>query len=113
LQQKPGETAGHLRIALADGFNAWDAFPATVGKSGPTWTDERTGKALRKGRKPAEGDKRQFLTTMDREVIAVKKAAIEEDSRLPRSCMRPRKSGWSGEEEVMDRELDGNAVFSV
>jgi hypothetical protein len=35
---------------------------------------------LRKGRKPAEGDKRQFLTTMDPEVIkAVKKAAIEED----------------------------------
>jgi len=34
-----------------------------------------------KGRKPAEGDKRQFLTTMDPDVIkAVKLAAIEEDT---------------------------------
>ena len=36
---------------------------------------------LRKGRKPPEGDKRQFLTTMDPEVIkSVKKAAIEEET---------------------------------
>jgi hypothetical protein len=34
-----------------------------------------------KGRKPAEGDKRQFLTTMHPEVIkGVKLAAIEEDT---------------------------------
>jgi hypothetical protein len=34
-----------------------------------------------KGRKPAEGEKRQFLTTMDPDVIkAVKLAAIEEDT---------------------------------
>jgi hypothetical protein len=36
---------------------------------------------VRKGLKPAEGDKRQFLTTMDPEVIkSVKKAAIEEET---------------------------------
>jgi hypothetical protein len=34
-----------------------------------------------KGRKPAEGVKRQFLTTMDPEVIkAIKTAAIEDDT---------------------------------
>jgi hypothetical protein len=34
-----------------------------------------------KGRKPAEGDRRQFLTTMDPEVIkGVKLAAIEDDT---------------------------------
>jgi hypothetical protein len=34
-----------------------------------------------KGRKPAEGAKRQFLTTMDPEVIkAIKTAAIEDDT---------------------------------
>jgi hypothetical protein len=38
-------------------------------------------KPLRKGRKPAEGDKRQFLLTMDPEIIkAIKLAAIEDDS---------------------------------
>lgn len=38
-------------------------------------------KLLRKGRKPAEGDKRQFLATMDPEVIkAVKLAAIEDET---------------------------------
>jgi hypothetical protein len=38
-------------------------------------------KLVRKGLKPAEGDKRQFLTTMDPEVIkSVKKAAIEEET---------------------------------
>ena len=38
-------------------------------------------KPLRKGRKPAEGDKRQFLLTMDPEVIkSIKLAAIEDDS---------------------------------
>ncbi len=36
---------------------------------------------LRKGRKPAAGDKRQFLATMDPEVIkAIKKAAIEDET---------------------------------
>ena len=34
-----------------------------------------------KGRKPAEGDKRQFLTTMDPDVIkAIKMAAIEDET---------------------------------
>jgi hypothetical protein len=34
-----------------------------------------------KGRKPAEGDKRQFLTTMDPDVIkSIKLAAIEEET---------------------------------
>ena len=38
-------------------------------------------KPKRKGRKPAEGDKRQFLTTMDPEVIkSIKLAAIEEET---------------------------------
>jgi len=38
-------------------------------------------KPKRKGRKPPEGDKRQFLTTMDPEVIkAVKLAAIEDET---------------------------------
>jgi hypothetical protein len=38
-------------------------------------------KPLPKGRKPAEGNKRQFLTTMDPEVIkAVKLAAIEKET---------------------------------
>ena len=38
-------------------------------------------KPLRKGRKPAEGDKRQFLLTMDPEVIKnIKLAAIEDDT---------------------------------
>jgi hypothetical protein len=37
--------------------------------------------AVQKGRKLAEGDKRQFLTTMDLEVIkSVKKAAIDEET---------------------------------
>ena len=36
---------------------------------------------LLKGRKPAEGDKRQFLLTMDPEVIKnIKLAAIEDDT---------------------------------
>jgi hypothetical protein len=35
----------------------------------------------RKGRKPAEGEKRQFLATMDPEVIkSVKLAAIEDET---------------------------------
>jgi hypothetical protein len=34
-----------------------------------------------KGRKPAEGDKRQFLTTMDPDVIkSIKLAAIEDET---------------------------------
>jgi hypothetical protein len=38
-------------------------------------------KPLRKGRKPAEGDKRQFLATMNPEVIkAVKLAAIQDET---------------------------------
>jgi hypothetical protein len=38
-------------------------------------------KPLRKGRKPANGEKRQFLATMDPDVIkAVKKAAIEDET---------------------------------
>jgi len=38
-------------------------------------------KPLRKGRKPAEGDKRQFLATMDPELIkAIKLAAIEDET---------------------------------
>lgn len=38
-------------------------------------------KPVRKGRKPAEGDKRQILLTMDPEVIKrIKLAAIEDDS---------------------------------
>jgi hypothetical protein len=38
-------------------------------------------KPRRKGRKPAEGDKRQFLLTMDPEVIKnIKLAAIEDDT---------------------------------
>lgn len=37
-------------------------------------------KPLRKGRKPAEGDKRQFLATLDSELIkAIKLAAIEDE----------------------------------
>lgn len=42
-------------------------------------TEKKT--PLRKGRKPAEGDKRQFLLTMDPEVIKnIKLAAIEDDT---------------------------------
>lgn len=38
-------------------------------------------KPLRRGRKPAEGDKRKFLATMDPEIIkALKLAAIEDDT---------------------------------
>ena len=38
-------------------------------------------KPVRKGRKPAEGDKRQILLTMDPQVIkAIKPAAVEDDS---------------------------------
>jgi Ribbon-helix-helix protein, copG family len=38
-------------------------------------------KPTRKGRKPAEGDKRQILLTIDPEVIKrIKLAAIEDDS---------------------------------
>jgi hypothetical protein len=38
-------------------------------------------KLLRKGRKPAEGEKRQILLTMDPEIIKkIKLAAIEDDS---------------------------------
>jgi len=38
-------------------------------------------KPLRKGRKPAEGDKRQFLATLDPELIkAIKLAAIEDET---------------------------------
>jgi hypothetical protein len=38
-------------------------------------------KSKAKGRKPPEGDKRQFLTTMDPEVIkSIKLAAIEDDT---------------------------------
>ena len=42
---------------------------------------KKTEKPKPKGRKPAEGDQRQFLTTMDPEVIkGVKLAAIEDDT---------------------------------
>ena len=42
-------------------------------------TEKKT--PLRKGRKPAEGDKRQFLLTMDPEIIKnIKLAAIEDDT---------------------------------
>jgi hypothetical protein len=42
---------------------------------------KKTEKPKSKGRKPAEGDRRQFLTTMDPEVIkGVKLAAIEDDT---------------------------------
>jgi hypothetical protein len=42
---------------------------------------EEPKKPPRKGRKPPEGNKRQFLTTMDPDVIkAVKLVAIEEDT---------------------------------
>jgi hypothetical protein len=38
-------------------------------------------KPLRRGRKPADGDKRKFLATMDPEIIkALKLAAIEDDT---------------------------------
>jgi hypothetical protein len=38
-------------------------------------------KSLRRGRKPAEGDKRKFLATLDPEVIkAMKLAAIEDET---------------------------------
>lgn len=38
-------------------------------------------KPLRKGRKPADGDKRQFLLTLDAEVIKnIKLAAIEDET---------------------------------
>jgi hypothetical protein len=42
---------------------------------------KKTEKPKPKGRKPAEGDRRQFLTTIDQEVIkGVKLAAIEDDT---------------------------------
>ena len=42
---------------------------------------KKPDKSKRKGRMPAEGNKRQFLTTMDPDVIkGVKLAAIEEDT---------------------------------
>lgn len=51
---------------------------------------------LRKGRKPAAGDKRQFLATMDPEVIkAIKKAAIEDETSASGFRKRPREDGWS------------------
>jgi hypothetical protein len=80
--QKSGDGFNRLWIALADGFNAWDAFSAIIQKPGEPELMKKPEKPKRKGRKPAEGasDKRQFLTTMDPDVIkAIKMAAIEED----------------------------------
>jgi hypothetical protein len=49
---------------------------------------------LRKGRKPAEGDKRQFLLTMDPEVIkAIKQAAIGLD-RTASEVMEDAAKDW-------------------
>ena len=69
-----------------------------------------------KGRKSPEGSKRQFLTTMDPEVIkALKTAAIRgrhDRIRIDGRSRHPM-AGAAKQEEVIDRELDGNAVFSV
>jgi hypothetical protein len=59
-------------------------------------------KSKPKGRKPAEGEKRQFLTTMDPQVIkAVKLAAIEGEtsaSAILESAAKEwlERRGWKG-----------------
>jgi hypothetical protein len=56
-------------------------FEQKSGKLGGPVLMKKPIKPKRKGRKPAEGDKRQFLTTMDPEVIkSIKLAAIEEET---------------------------------
>jgi hypothetical protein len=79
--QKAGETVAQPRIALADRFNAWDDFDQYAEKTGGRGPMKEPTKAKPKGRKAPEGDKRQFLTTMDPELIkAIKLVAIDQDT---------------------------------
>jgi hypothetical protein len=75
-----GSASSVSPIALAGGFNAWDDFGLLDLKLGwfPAVTEK---KATLKGRKPPAGDKRQFLLSMDAEVIkSIKLAAVEDDT---------------------------------
>jgi len=52
--------------------------PTIAPRKGRAMADEKP--PSRRGRKPPEGDKRQFLTSMDPDVIkAIKQAAIDKD----------------------------------
>jgi hypothetical protein len=69
--------------------DAWDCACPQIQRVGRFLSDERAnlgGHGLIKGRKPAEGNKLQFLATM----------GTEEDTTASVSSEGPRKSGWSG-----------------
>lgn len=60
--------------------------------------------ALRKGRKPPEGEKRQFLATMNPEVIkAIKLAAIEDDKSASQ-CLEEAAQQWLERREPTARK---------
>src|SRR5258705_6456072 len=79
-----GKRLSAAPIALAQGLNAWDGFRSTRMATRRGWklmAEEK--KPLRKGRPPAPGveNKRQFLATMDSDVIkSIKHAALEDET---------------------------------
>jgi hypothetical protein len=65
-----------IRCLAADS-NPWEV-PRIAPRKGRAMADDKP--SPRRGRKPPLGDKRQFLTTMDPEVIrAIKQAALDLD----------------------------------
>jgi hypothetical protein len=63
--------------SLAADCNPWDGS-GIAQRTGRAMADEKP--SPRRGRKPPPGDKRQFLTTMDPDVIrAIKQAALDLD----------------------------------
>ena len=66
-------------------------------------------KPLRRGRKPAEGDKRKFLATLDPEVIKNLKLAAIQDDTSASECLEEAAKEWlqrarvEGEEDLIER----------
>ncbi|MGA7995884.1 MAG: hypothetical protein WCA28_13375, partial [Bradyrhizobium sp.] len=91
--RKRGKQHRHLPIALAAGFNVWDAFRPTIRQSGRTWTDEGSEEgASPEGPKAGPVRKAQFLAAMDLEVIkSVKLVAIEYETSASEKVLDPKK----------------------
>jgi hypothetical protein len=72
-----GKRTKLLIRCLAADSNPWEV-PSIAPRKGRAMADDKP--SPRRGRKPPPGDKRQFLTTMDPDVIrAIKQAALDVD----------------------------------